>query len=706
MPRKSGKCRLDSWLVGQGYFSNLKDAEVAIRLGRVRDVKGSAIDKPGHQVGATFHVQIEDSEGTYVSRGALKLVSLLNELGWNLKGVIALDVGASTGGFTQVLLERGVKLVYAVDVGTHQLHEKLRADPRVRALEKTDIRRLDFGWLEPSPHLVVVDVSFVSIKAVARLLKRMLPEALFIFLIKPQFEVSRYQPKKRGVVTERNRKICLEEMLQFLSTLGLQLLKVKESAIKGMKGNQETFAVAQSSIPKHIFRSYDIRGDAEKELTDFVVERIGRSFAKRLRHSAGENAKIGVGWDERLSSPRIRNSLVRGLYAENLKIIELGAVTTPMAYFSHYSFDLDALIQITASHNPKDDNGLKMMIQKNTLFGPEILSLHAEAQAETLLPLLMEIPQTTNISETLKKNYIDYLHTNIQLKRKFKLALDCGNGMAGMVAREVFAPYASRLDILFEDVDCRFPNHEADPTVLKNLEPLQRKLLESGADIGFAFDGDADRLGVITAKGRVLFGDEILMLLSEFVLRSQPGATIIGEVKCSEKLFRMIEKKGGRPLMYRTGHSLIKKKMKEVHAPIAGEMSGHLFFSDRYFGFDDAVYGALRVLEVVDQLQLDLDEWIAQYPSSFITPEIRVACEESEKEMLVEKVKKSFAGDAEAKLHLIDGVRISFRDGAWALVRASNTQAVLVLRIEAPSKARLHEIAKHLGKALGKSIHV
>jgi phosphomannomutase/phosphoglucomutase len=713
--RQSKSPRLDEWLVANGHFSSVKEAAAAVISGQVRHPKsGEALDKPGFPVPKNFEVRLLSAD-KFVSRAGEKLEGLLSNLQWDLRGLKALDVGSSTGGFTDCLLQRGVEKVICVDVGTHQLHEKLRADPRVEIFEQTDIRNFDFQKLSFYPEIVVVDVAFISLKAIIRPLLEHLRSSVFILLFKPQFEVSRYLSKKRGVVSEKDRTLALEEMLSFLKSLGWNPLMIEDSVVRGTKGNQETFLVMQPTIPKHIFRTYDIRGHADTELPDHVSEKIGRALGKRLfkdYSAAGKpSARLGIGRDERISSPRIHQALARGLSAEGVKLIDLGSITTPMAYFAHYHFDIDGILQVTASHNPKDDNGMKMMIGKNTLFGEEITSLGIGAAKEVTLSKSSERISMPSVAAELREKYLNYLHDQFKLKKKYKVILDCGNGMAGAIARDAFSPVTSSLEILYEEVDCRFPNHEADPTIPANLKDLQKKVVETKADVGFAFDGDGDRLGVITAKGRILWGDEILMLLSELVLQRSPGSTIIGEVKCSEKLFRMIADKGGQPLMYKTGHSLIKKKMKELGAPIAGEMSGHLFFADRYFGFDDAIYAAFRVLEVIDEFSArspnwNLDSWIESYPSYFVTPEIRVGCEESEKKSLVDSVIRFFNQQAGAKLDLIDGIRVSFEDSSWALVRASNTQAVLVVRIEARSAARLEEIRKMVSTALGKEIHV
>lgn len=698
--------RLDQWLVKEGYFSTLEESQRAIRAGLVRDEKsGLSLEKVGARVSPQLRVKIA-SPKTYVGRGGDKLASFLQHAELSVVGKVVADIGSSTGGFTDCLLQAGAQKVYCVDVGTHQLHERLRADSRVKVFEQTDARSFSFSTLAPISEIFVVDVSFISLRAIVPHLLAECPRAIFILLFKPQFEVSRFSPKKRGVADQDEAEKSFEEMLQFLRALRLNVRMSRPSAVKGLKGNQETFIMVEA-MPSEIFRTYDIRGLADRDLPNDGVYRIGRAFGSILK-SRRPDAKVGVGRDERLSSPRIFKSLAHGLSQSGVEVVELGTTTTPQVYFAHYHFNLDAIIQVTASHNPKDDNGMKMMLQKETLFGDEIQRLGREVlnYSEVFDESQAMSKTYPSYADELQVAYADYLIRTIKVSKKYRIAVDCGNGMAGKVARRVFSHYASELEILFEEVDCRFPHHEADPTVVANLKDLQSLMKKKTFDVGFAFDGDGDRLGVLTSSGRILWGDEILMLLSELVLKQKPGSTIIGEVKCSEKLFRMVESRGGQSLMYKTGHSLIKKKMKEVGAPLAGEMSGHLFFADRYFGFDDALYAALRVLEVIDQLGIDLDTWIKNFPESCVTPEIRVRCEESEKALLVEKAKVYFQGVEGARLTLIDGIRVGFPDGAWALVRASNTQAVLVVRVEASSLGRQQEILKEVGKALGRPIDV
>lgn len=695
--------RLDQRLFEEGIFDSREKAKQEILAGRVRDLKsGEVLDKPGMKVKKAQQFKVEE-RSRFVSRAGEKLESFLKSQNFSFEGRVVLDVGSSTGGFSDCVLQRGASKVYAVDVGTHQLHEKIRHNPLVEVYEQTDIRDLDLSALEPKPSWVLVDVSFISMKKFLGRLLRCFSAARFLLLYKPQFEVGRFEKRsKSGVVNEASRQQGLEAMLQDLKELGFKVLLVQDSAVKGAKGNQETFILAESSLPQHIFRAYDIRGEADRELSDQSFEKIGYvlgGFAQKKLNKT--QLRFGVGRDDRKSSPRLFKALCRGLSHAKVELVDLGRYPTPMVYFAKYHFKLDAVLQVTASHNPQQDNGLKMVVGDDALFGEEIKSLGVKAE-QVELSSLPEAVFSAEVSAQLETDYLKFLHEQFRFKRKFKLVLDTANGMSGRVARKAFEPYCEDLEILYEDVDCSFPNHPADPTVESNLQEIRKKVVESHADLGFAFDGDGDRLGLVSKTGRIFWGDEILMLLAKKLLHEKPGSTIIGEVKCSEKLFKMIESHGGKPVMYRTGHSLIKKKMKELQAEIAGEMSGHLFFGDRYFGFDDAVYAGLRVLEVIDEFDLDLDEWIQGFPQGVITPEIRLEVDESEKFALVEKVKSYFQTVEGAKLSLIDGVRASFEDESWLLIRASNTQAVLVLRIEASSESRLQELRAHMEKALGR----
>jgi phosphomannomutase/phosphoglucomutase len=684
-----------------GLFETIEQSRQAMLAGRVREEgSGTILDQPGVKPKKNLKVVIEQPD-RFVSRGGLKLDGFLDVAGLDLRGMTVIDVGSSTGGFTDCCLQRGASKVIAVDVGTHQLHEKLRADSRVELWENQDIRGFDWKGLGQTPRLAVIDVSFISLKLIIPEMLKALPSVPLIMLFKPQFELNRDVPKARGVAPPGEAERGLEEMLLFLKGLGLNIRMVQQSAVKGSKGNQETFIWAEALPPKHIFRTYDIRGHADRDLSDEVFFALGFCYGKRLESRLQGAGRVGVGRDSRVSSPRLFKSFALGLKASGQKVVYLGEVPTPMTYFAHYQLGLDGVVQITASHNPAQDNGIKMMMLKDTLFGDEIVSFYDEIQAVKVEIPLDANPIDEDLSVELREKYLAFLQSSFSFKRSWNLALDCGNGMVGKIAREVFGAVSSSLNILFEQVDCRFPNHEADPTVERNLKDLQAEVARSRADLGFAFDGDGDRLGLITSRGRILWGDEIVMLLSELVLKRQPGATVIGEVKCSQKLFRLISDRGGQPVMYKTGHSLIKKRMKELKAPLAGEMSGHLFFADRFFGFDDATYAALRVLEVVDELGLDLDQWIESFPRTIVTPEIRIECREEEKAGLVDRALRSLSQTRGVEVSTIDGIRAHFPDGSWALVRASNTQAVIVVRVESHIQSRVTEILEILQTSMG-----
>jgi phosphomannomutase/phosphoglucomutase len=694
--------RLDEILKKQGFSAS--EAQGLILAGRVRSRKsGQALDKAGADIKEESDIWVTPAP-SFVGRGGDKLDTFLKNQDVRLSGAVVLDVGSSTGGFTDCVLQRGASRVISVDVGTHQLHEKLREDSRVRVFEQTDIRSFHWPSDEPPPSLVVVDVAFISLRLIVPHLRRLAPHAMWILLFKPQFEVERYIPKKRGVAPVVDADAALKDFLLWMQADVVYRVMSQPSAVKGSKGNQETFILVNPPFRSEVFRTYDIRGDAENDLSPLFYYRLGRAYAERLLEnlSSGNHA-VGVGRDARLSSPAFFEALVAGLSDGGLSVWDLGLTTTPMVYFAHYHFPLAGVVQITASHNPQQDNGAKMMMNKQTLFGDDIQDLCRRMNASDFI-YHEQSRDRVQKEDLLKEAYRTALLSQFSFSKKYKLAVDCGNGMAGVMARQLFEPYADTLDILYEEVDCTFPHHEADPTVEKNLRDIVTAVKSKDYDFGFAYDGDADRLGVITPKGRILWGDEILMLLAELVLKERPGATVIGEVKCSEKLFAMIRSRGGDAVMYRTGHSLIKKKMKELKAPLAGEMSGHLFFADRYFGFDDALYASLRVIEVVDRLGLNLDDWIDSFPPTFVTPELRVTCAESEKSAAVTQIIQFLKKDPALNLTEIDGVRATWPDGSWALIRASNTQAVLVVRVEAPSKERQKEIITLVEEGLGRKI--
>ncbi|TET16639.1 MAG: phosphomannomutase/phosphoglucomutase [Candidatus Cloacimonadota bacterium] len=438
------------------------------------------------------------------------------------------------------------------------------------------------------------------------------------------------------------------------------------------------------NINREIFRTYDIRGVANVDLCDDVVEILGKSYGTFLPESS---KTIAIGRDIRLSSTRIKDAFVKGLLSTGKQIIDFGEIPTPLLYFVIHKHNLDGGIQVTGSHNPKQYNGLKILVGKNTIYGNDIQKIGDIADKLSF----RKGKGTLKIGETID-DYISYILQKIPLgKKKIRIVFDAGNGTAGLVLRKLFDRTSVEFKILFEEPDGSFPNHLADPTVPEFLIDLIARVKESNAHIGIAFDGDADRIGAIDEAGRIIWGDKLLGIYSNDVITQQPGATIICEVKCSNGLIEYIQQRGGTPLMWKTGHSLIKAKMKEENAPLAGEMSGHMFFADNYFGYDDALFAALRLIGILTNTEKSLSQLADEIPSYCTTPEIRIDCPDSKKFDVVKHVKQIF--QKEYPIIDIDGVRVSFADG-WGLLRASNTQPVLVLRFEANTKDALDTIRK------------
>lgn len=443
-------------------------------------------------------------------------------------------------------------------------------------------------------------------------------------------------------------------------------------------------------IKKSIFREYDIRGIAGRDLNPEFAEVLGLAYAHyiggRTPVAGRKNLTVSVGKDCRLTSDAYEEALVRGMRKGGLDVIRLGVCPTPLTYFSIFHFDLDGGIMITGSHNPGDYNGFKTCVGRDTIHGHQIQELRA---------IMEKNPQPkgregTVTDEPIIPAYTDYVVKNMRQMKPKKIVLDAGNGTASTVAPELFKRLGADVIPLFCELDGNFPNHHPDPTVPENLKQLVDEIRKHKADFGLAFDGDSDRIGVVDENGRILFGDELMVVFSRSVLKENPGATIISEVKSSHRLYNDIAAKGGKPIMWKTGHSLIKSKMKETKAALAGEMSGHIFFADRYFGFDDAIYAAARFYEIASGITGPASTLVADLPPMVATPEIRVDCEEDKKFALVEETKRRLVTTGN-KINDIDGVRVEFGD-SWGLVRASNTQPVLVLRFEAPTQARLNEI--------------
>ncbi len=433
----------------------------------------------------------------------------------------------------------------------------------------------------------------------------------------------------------------------------------------------------------NIFREYDIRGVADRDLTSDVVRAIGQAYGTNLRH-AGKKV-VSVGRDCRLSSPRIEKALVEGITSTGIDVKRVGEVTTPALYFSIVKLKTDGGIMVTGSHNPPDQNGLKICVGTSSMHGSEIQGLCKLIERGTYLEGKGKVSNVEIIDD-----YINEIAGIIKLGRKLSVIIDCANGMTGLVAPKLFKKLGCKLTEMYTKPDGRFPNHPADPSVPKNLEELIARVKKEKPDVGLAFDGDGDRVGVIDERGEIIYSDRLMVLLSRAVLEEKSGATIIADVKCTSLLFEDIKKHGGKPVMWKTGHSLIKAKMKEEGAELGGEMSGHIFFKHRWYGFDSGIYTAARVLEILSKSKKTLSELLADIPKPFSTPEIRVDSTDETKFDVVREATEFFKRQ-KYDVNDIDGARVTFPDG-WGLVRASNTQPVLVMRFEANSPEALEKI--------------
>ena len=433
-----------------------------------------------------------------------------------------------------------------------------------------------------------------------------------------------------------------------------------------------------------IFKAYDVRGIVPSTLDEEVAEALGRAFGT-LALKEGEKA-VAVGRDGRLSGPALSSALIRGLASTGLDVVDVGMVTTPMLYFAASTL-CNSGIQVTGSHNPKDYNGFKMVLAGRAIYGDEIQALRQ----------VMEQGSWTQAAQpgTIRNinvfgPYRDRIKSDIKLARPLKIVVDCGNGVAGASAPDIFRAIGCEVIEMYSEVDGDFPNHHPDPSKPENLRDLIAKLKETGADLGLAFDGDGDRLGIITRGGNNIYPDRQMMLFARDVLTRVPGGTILFDVKCTQRLAPAVREAGGTPLMFKTGHSLIKAKMKEVGSPLGGEMSGHIFFKERWYGFDDGTYAGCRLLEILSRHE-DPSAVLDALPTSFSTPELNVKCAEGEPHRLVDELVKTAKFAAPAEVSTIDGVRVDWPDG-FGLIRASNTTPVLVLRFEGHTPEALHRI--------------
>lgn len=432
-----------------------------------------------------------------------------------------------------------------------------------------------------------------------------------------------------------------------------------------------------------IFREYDIRGIADTDLRDENVYLFGQGTGTYYRSTGGR--KVIVGRDVRISSPRVFKTLQKGLNDSGCDVIDIGEVPTPVLYFSLFHYKIGNGIMITASHNPKGFNGFKISYNYSTIYGNEIQKLRRIIDKG-------EFSSGKGTVETVDvtSDYVNYVIQQVAIKKGLKVAIDTGNGTCGPIMEKILKEIKSDYHILYKNPDGNFPNHLPDPTVVEYIKDLVEIVKKGDFNCGIGLDGDGDRIGVLDEKGEIIWGDVLLAIYAEKVLQKRPGAKIIFEVKCSKGLIERIEALGGIPLMYKTGHSLIKAKMKAERAPLAGEMSGHIFFADRYYGYDDAIYASLRLLEILSE-DGALSRLAARVPKYFSTPEIRIETTDEKKFKIVDELRKYF--EKSYDIIDIDGVRVDFSNG-WGLIRPSNTQPVLVLRFEAETEKRLEEIKK------------
>ena len=446
------------------------------------------------------------------------------------------------------------------------------------------------------------------------------------------------------------------------------------------------------SINPQIFREYDIRGIVGTDLTPASVTSIGQAIGTYIRRGNGKNMILGR--DVRSSSVEFCNILSKALNSTGCNVIDIGMVPTPVLYFALHHFNADGGVMITGSHNPPEFNGFKISQGFHSLYGEKVQELKRLIEVNDF-----EVGTGTTQQQQVLAEYMEKICSILEIPRKIKVVVDGGNGCFGIVGPDLLKKLGQTPIELFSEPDGTFPNHHPDPTVSEHLTDLIEKVRLENAELGIGFDGDADRIGVVDEKGNILWGDQLLTIFARDILSRNPGATIVGEVKCSQNLYKDIKKHGGVPVMAAAGHSLIKNKMRETGALLAGEMSGHICFSDNYYGFDDAIFAACRVLQIVAQSNKKVSEMLADLPETAYTPEIRIDCPDDQKFKIVRELTEIFREKYE--VIDIDGVRVNFDDG-WALIRASNTQPVLVLRLEAVTKERLKELVAVIKKQTDK----
>ena len=447
-------------------------------------------------------------------------------------------------------------------------------------------------------------------------------------------------------------------------------------------------------VPDNVFRAYDIRGIVDEQLTRDFARGLGRAFASRVREEV-EAPTLAVGQDNRPSSGPLADALAEGMTASGADVLRVGTVPTPGLYFADHHFDADGSVQITGSHNPPEYNGFKMVLGGGPFYGDEVQALRQRMIGEDFA----EGSGREEERPDLLDRYVEAVAERSPLPEPVSVVLDCGNGAGSVAAPDALRAAGADVECLYCESDGTFPNHHPDPTVDENLEDLIDRVRSTGADLGVALDGDADRIGAVTGEGEIVRGDHLLLLLALDVLENRPGAPVIFDVKCSQAVPEMIREAGGEPVMWKTGHSLIKEKMRQTNSPISGEMSGHIFFADNWFGFDDAIYASARLARLVARSGRSLGDLLGDVPRYPSTPELRLDCPEEEKFEVVREAVEHYRGSHEVVD--VDGARVQF-DGGWALIRASNTQPVVVVRLEADSRERLSEIRDDVAALLAR----
>ena len=447
-------------------------------------------------------------------------------------------------------------------------------------------------------------------------------------------------------------------------------------------------------LKANIFREYDIRGIAATELPDNGVGLLGQAIGTYLHRRGGK--KLALGRDTRLSSPRLHEALLRGLMASGCDVTDVGIVPTPVLYYSVFHLPADGGVMITGSHNPPEFNGFKVLAGTSTIYGDALQEIYRLMEAGDLEEGSGSVRQADAVTP-----YVREVSSQFHFARRIRLVVDAGNGTGGPVMHRILEQLNAEATEMFFEMDGRFPNHHPDPTVPAYLQALIDKVVETKADLGIAFDGDTDRIGAVDETGRIVYGDQLMILYGREILTRKPGAVFIGEVKCSQSMYDDLAARGGNPIMWKTGHSLIKAKMKEAHAELAGEMSGHMFFADRYYGFDDALYAACRLIEIVAASGEPLSAHFAGLPKTVITPEIRFDCPDEVKFEVVKRAAEQLR--SRYKTVEVDGARVLFPQG-WGLVRASNTQPVLVMRFEASTEELLNQYRQEVEAVVAQAV--